>query len=177
MVIKNELAGYQELKDLGFMSNLFLVDDQSFKNFYDKSKDKKFITYLLTFKQDQYNNLSSQDILFDLTPDLFFFIDQYKQLKPSFKSLVIKKDKITHKISFLSCIIDFEKKKILQIILDNGDPKNSHYCDYFSSKSIISEHLLNKDELFKFIKKKSFDNRSDFQYYPFKLFQEVLINE
>ena len=47
----------------------------------------------------------------------------------------------------------------------------------FSSNSIISEDLVNKDELFKFIKKKPFDNRSDFQYYPFKLFQEVLINE
>ena len=77
----------------------------------------------------------------------------------------------------LQCVIDFEKKKTLQIILDNGDPKNSHYCEFFSSNSIISEDLFNKDELFKFIGKKSFDNRSDFQYYPFKLFQEVLINE
>ena len=174
---KNELAGYHELKDLGLMSNLFLVDDQNFQNFYNESKDKKFVSYLLTFKQDQYNNLSSQDILFDLTPDLFFFIDQYKQLKPSFKSLIIKKDRITQKISFLSCVIDFEKEKILQIILDNGDPKNSHYCKFYSSNSIISEDLVNKNELFKFIQKKSFDNRSDFQYYPFKLFQEVLINE
>ena len=112
-----------------------------------------------------------------LTPDLFFFIDQYKQLKPSFKSLIVKKDKITQKITFLSSVIDFEKKKILQIILDNGDPENSHYCEYFSSNSIISVDLINKEELFKFIQKKSFDNRSDFQYYPFKLFQEVLINE
>jgi len=174
---QNELTGYQELKDLGSMSNLFLVDDQNFKKFYNDSKDKKIISYILTFKQDQYNNLSSQDILFDLTPDLFFFMDQNKQLKPSIKSLIIKKDKITQKISFLSCEIDFEKKKILQIILDNGDPKNSHYCEYFSSNSVILEDLDNKDDLFKFIQKKPFDNRSDFQYYPFKLFQEVLINE
>ena len=174
---KNDLEDYQELKDLGLMSTLFLVDDQNFKNFYNDSKDKNFVSYLLTFKQDQYNNLSSQDILFDLTPDLFFFIDQYNQFKPSIKSLMIKKDKITQKISFLSCVIDFEKKKILQIILDNGDPENSHYCEYFASNSIISKDLFNKDELYKFIGKKSFDNRSDFQYYPFKLFQEVLINE
>ena len=173
----SELKSYQELKDLGLISNLFLINDQNFENFYNNSKDKKIVSYLLTFKQDQYNNLSSQDILFDLTPNLFFFIDQYKKLKPSFKSLMIKKDKITHKIAYLSCVIDFEKKKILQIILDNGDPKNSHYCEYISSNSIISEDLFNKDELFKFIEKKSFDNRSDFQYYPFKLFQEVLINE
>ena len=57
------------------MPNLFLVDDQNFKNFYNDSKEKKFVSYLLTFKQDQYNNLSSQDILFDLTPDLFFFTE------------------------------------------------------------------------------------------------------
>jgi hypothetical protein len=174
---QNELTGYQELKDIGSISNLFLVDDQNFKKFYNDSKDKKFISYILTFKQDQYNNLSSQDILFDLTPDLFFFMDQNKQLKPSIKSLIIKKDKITQKISFLFCVIDFENKKILQIILDNGDPKNSHYCEYFSSNSVILEDLDNKEELFKFIQKKPFDNRSDFQYYPFKLFQEVLINE
>ena len=174
---KNELEGYQELKNLGLMPNLFLVDDQNFKNFYNNSRDKKFVSYLLNFKQDQYNNLSSQDILFDLTPDLFFFIDQYKQLKPSFKFLKNKKDKITQKISYFSCVIDFEKEKTLQIILDNGDPKNSHYCEHFSSNSIISEDLVNKDELFKFFQKKPFDNRSDFQYYPFKLFQEVLINE
>ena len=74
-------------------------------------------------------------------------------------------------------MIDFGKEKILQIILDNGDPENLHYSEYSSSNSIISEDLVNKDELFKFIQKKPFDNRSDFQYYPFKLFQEVLINE
>ena len=173
----NELVGYQELKDIGLISNLFLIDDQSFKNFYNNCKDKKFVSYFLTFKQDHYNNLSSKDILFDNTPDLFFFIDQHKQLKTSFKSLIVKRDKITQKISFLSCVIDFEKKKTLQIILDNGDPKNSHYIEYFSSNPIISGDLLNKEELFKFIEKKPFDNRSDFQYYPFKLFQEVLINE
>ena len=174
---QNELTSYQELKDLGLMSNLFLVDDQNFKKFFNDSKNKKFVSYLLTFKQDQYNNLSSQDILFDLTPDLFFFIDQHNHLKPSIKSLMIKKNKITQKISFLSCVIDFEKKKILSIILDNGDPDNSHYGKNLSSNSIISEELYNKEELFKFIGKKSFDNRSDFQYDPFKIFQEVLINE
>jgi len=174
----NEIKGYQELKDFGLISNLFLVNDQNFENFYDDSKDKKFVSYILTFKQDQYNNLSSQDILFDLTPNLFFFINQYKKLKPSFKSLIIKKDKITKKISYLSCVINFEKKRILQIILDNGNPENSHFCEYFSSNSKISTNIVNnKDELFKFIQKKSFDNRSDFQYYPFKLFQEVLTNE
>ena len=159
------------------MSNLFLINDQNFENFYDESKDKKFVSYLLTFQQGQYNSLSNQDILFDLTPNLFFFIDQHKYLRPTFKSLIIKKDNITQKTSYLSCLINFEKKKSIQIILDNGDPKNSHYCQFFSSNSIISENLVNKDELFRFIQKKPFDNRSDFQYYPFKLFQEVLTNE
>ena len=173
----NELISYNELKNSGLLSNLFLVNDQNFEDFYNDSKDKKFVSYFLNFKQDQYNNLSTLDILFDLTPNLFFFINQHKHLKPIFKSLIIRKDKITQKTSYLSCVIDFEKKKTLQIILDNGDPKNSHYCEFFSSNSIISKDLVNKDELFKFIQKKSFDNRSDFQYYPFKLFQEVLINE
>ena len=47
----------------------------------------------------------------------------------------------------------------------------------FGENSIISENFVNKDELFRFIQKKPFDNGSDFQYYPFKLFQEVLSNE
>ena len=71
---KSELKSYQELKDLRMIPNLFLVNDQNFENFYNDSKDKKLVSYILTFKQDQYNNLSSQDILFDLTPDLFFLL-------------------------------------------------------------------------------------------------------
>ena len=34
---KNELNGYEELRDLGLMSNLFLVNDKNFKNFYTSS--------------------------------------------------------------------------------------------------------------------------------------------
>ena len=37
---QNELTSYQELKDLGLMSNLFLIDDQNFKKFYNDSKIK-----------------------------------------------------------------------------------------------------------------------------------------
>ena len=140
------------------------------------------------FSSNRYNNsLKSKiptQVFFNPNPFLLSIISPYK--KSSFKIndinpndfwLENKKDKITKKISFLSCVIDFEKKKFLQIILDNGDPENSHYSEYFAANSIISEDLFNKDELFKFIGKKSFDNRSDFQYYPFKLFQGVLINE
>ena len=174
---ENQIKGYKELSNLGLISNLFLVDDQNYKNFYTNSNDRKLISYFLTFKQDQYNNLASRDILFDLTPDLFFFINEHKEFKPSFKYLNFKKDKITQKISYLSCLIDFEGKKNLLISLDNGDPKNSHYCEYFSSNPMILDDLVNKDDLYLFIQKKPFDNRSDFQYYPFKLFQEVLSNE
>ena len=174
---KNELNAYKELIDLGLMSNLFLINDQNIKKFYLNSVNKKFVTYLLTLKQDQYNNLSNNDILFDLTPDLFFFVNQYKELKPSIDSLIFHKDKITNKISYLSCLIKFDDNKVLNIVLDNGDTKNSHYCEYFPSNSIISKEIDNKNDLFKFIEKKPFDNMSDFQYYPFKLFQEVLLNE
>jgi len=174
---ENELSGYEELKNLGLLSNLFLINDQNFEKFYSSGYDKKYISYHLNFKQDQYNNLSSHDILFDLTPELFFFIDKFKEYNPSFKSLIFEKDKITRKISYLSCLIDFENRLNLQITLDNGDPKNSHYCEFFSTNPIISEILMNKDDLYFFIQKKPFDNMSYFQYYPFKLFQEVLLNE
>ena len=61
--------------------------------------------------------------------------------------------------------------------MDNEDTKNSHYYEYFTTNSKISKEIVNKNDLFKFIQKKPFDNMSDFQYYPFKLFQEVLLNE
>ena len=54
--------------------------------------------------------------------------------------------------------------------------KSRKFSDW-GKKAGKAEDFFNKDELFNFIGKKSFDNRSDFQYYPFKLFQEVLINE
>ena len=174
---KNELNAYKELIDLGLMSNLFLINDQNIEKFYLNSVNKKYVTYLLTLKQDQYNNLSNNDILFDLTPDLFFFVDQNKELKPSICSLIFHKDKITNKISYLSCLIKFDDNKALTIVLDNGDTKNSHYCEYLPSNSVISKEIVNKNDLIKFIQKKPFDNMSDFQYYPFKLFQEVLLNE
>ena len=107
----------------------------------------------------------------------FFFINQYKELKPTINSLIYKKNKITNRISYLSCLINFEDNRTLSVVLDNGDPKNSHHCEYFYSNAIISKEIVNKSDLFMFIQKKSFDNRSDFQYYPFKLFQEVLLNE
>ena len=66
---------------------------------------------------------------------------------------MIKKDKITQKISFLSCVIDFEKKKILQIILDNGDPENSHYCEYFHQIPSFQRIYLIKTNYLSLLKK------------------------
>ena len=85
--------------------------------------------------------------------------------------------KLGIKVDQFKEFLDQNKNEKGYVNIDIKIGQNSHYCEFFSSNSIISDDLVNKDELFQFIKKKPFDNRSDFQYYPFKLFQEVLINE
>ena len=59
--------------------------------------------------------------------------------------------------------------------LNNADINNTHSGYKITNLNEINKSLFNLEELIKFIKlKKPFDNLSYFQYYPFKLFNEVL---
>ena len=75
---------------------------------------------------------------------------------------------------FQRMLIPFPASKPSQ----NRTPGNkSNKFTTFNSKVINEQitNIKNKDELINFIMdKKPFDNLSEFQYYPFKLFHEVL---
>ena len=63
----------------------------------------------------------------------------------------------------------------IHVTLDNSNIANGHIGYKINNTNEINTSLFNSDDLIKFINsKKPFDNLSDFQYYPFKLFHEVL---
>ncbi len=174
---KNELNYYDEIIKSGLISNIFLIDNLNFSNFYTKTFNKKFITYYKKIDnyQNSNNSLSNTDILFELCPDLFFFINKFKKSDIQIKIIDRFNDKITDKISYLNCTITIDSSIRLQLILDNTHDDDTHIGYQIDNTNEINTFIFNKDNLINFINsKKPFDNLSDFQYYPFKLFQEVL---
>ena len=72
-------------------------------------------------------------------------------------------------------MITIDSNVRIHVILDNSHINNGHIGYKINNNNEINTNLFNSEDLFKFINlKKSFDNLSDFQYYPFKLFHEVL---
>ena len=60
-----------------------------------------------------------------------------------------------------------------QDLVASGDKEMAN--NVINNANEINTSLFNSEDLIKFINlKKPFDNLSDFQYYPFKLFHEVL---
>ena len=121
------------------------------------------------------NSLSNFDILYELSPDLFFLLNQFNKNQIKVDILDIEKDIITKKINFLNCHILIDEKLKIHVFLNNGNKSNKFTT--FNSEVINEQttNIKNKDELINFITdKKPFDNLAEFQYYPFKLFQEVL---
>ena len=172
----SDLDFYNEIITNDLISSLFLIDETNIKNLYNQSQKKQFITYYKKIDKfkDQDNSLSEADILFELCPDLFFFINQYKKNQIKINLLNIMNDKITNKISYLNSIISIDTSIQLQVILDNANIENNHLGYQINKPNKINDFIFNKEELINFIKaKKPFDNLSVFQYYPFKLFQEV----
>ncbi len=173
----NELRSFEEIINNNLISNIFLIDDVNFKNLFNNSSDFKNITYFKKLHQSQNSNnsLSNTDILFELCPDLFFFIYKYKKNDIKIDILNRVNDKITNKINYLSCLITIDSSIKLQVIIDNANFENRHLSYQIDNTNIFNNSIFNKDCLINFINsKKPFDNLSDFQYYPFKLFQEVL---
>ncbi len=175
--VKSEISFFQEIINNNFINNLFLIDDANFKNLFNQSLKKSHITYYkkISKSQNQNNSLSNTDILFELCPDLFFFINKNKKKDIKINILDRLNDRITKKITYLNCQIKIDSVINLQIILDNGQVENNHLNYRIDNTNEINDFLFNKEDLINFIiSKKPFDNLSDFQYYPFKLFQEVL---
>jgi hypothetical protein len=77
----------------------------------------------------------------------------------------------------LNCHISIDDDFKIYVLLNNGNKANKFKDFNLNNENKHSQIIENKDDLLNFIiDKKPFDNLSEFQYYPFKLFQEV-INE
>ena len=176
----NEFSSYQEIIDNNLIHNLFLINDCNIKGFFENFENKKRLFYLKKINNisNEVNSLENNDILYELAPDLFFFLNKFKTSQFKLKILDIMRDKITNNINYFNCLIDIDSSIKLHILIDNSDPVDTSYNFKIDNSNEINDFIYNKEDLINFVVgKKPFDNLSEFQYYPFKLFQEVLLNE
>ena len=174
---EDELISYNEIIENHLISNIFLIDNFGFKKFFNETFTNKYITYYKKINKlhNYENSLSNTDILFEQCPDLFFFINQYQKSDIKISVLDRIKDKITNKNCYLNFIITIDSHIRIHVTLDNSLSNNGHIGYNIYNLNEINTSLFNLEDLLKFINlKKPFDNLSDFQYYPFKLFHEVL---
>jgi len=138
---------------------------------------KNFITFSKNFFQNNKldNSLDNKDVLFELSPELFFLIYKYRNQKISIFIKEKSFDNITNKLSYFKCDIDIDNKLTINVVLNS---KNTSYLlnkELKESKFRLNLPIYNKNDLNSFINiKNSFENLSIFSYYPYKLFQEVL---
>ena len=174
---EGELISYNEIIKSLLISNVFLIDNFGFNKFFNETSKNKFITYYKKINklQNFENSLSNTDILFEQCPDLFFFMNKFQNKDIKISVLDRIKDKITNKNCYLNLMITIDSNVRIHVTLDNSHINNAHIGYNINNTNEISTSLFNSEDLFKFINsKKPFDNLSDFQYYPFKLFHEVL---
>ena len=116
---------------------------------------------------------SCKDVLFELSPELFYLIYQYREKKISiFKNDKIL-DKITKKLTNFKCSIEINGNLKINVTLTSNldNLKNLDKQKEFMPNMLI----YNLNDLNSFVNSKnSFENLSIFTYYPYKLFQEVL---
>ena len=85
-------------------------------------------------------------------------------------------------MSYLNALITIDENKSINVLIDNINKihensiivsSNSHNDNFEIRNNVLKAY--NYDDLLLFIKNnKTFDNSPFFQYYPFKLFNEVL---
>ena len=172
----NDLKYFNNLINLKLINNLFLIDEINIKKLYEDSTKKNKIFFTKSFNESnkKENSLDNQDVLFELCPELFYLIYQYRKQKIS---IFIKEkffDKITNRLTFFKCSIEINNTlKIFVTLSGNLDTNLSIESNYIDFK--LNKPLFNSKELESFVNSKnSFENLSIFTYYPYKLFQEVL---
>ena len=158
------------------INNLFLIDETNIKKLYEDSLKQKIINYTKSFKDlNKFeNSLYSKDVLFELCPDLFYLIYQYREKEISiFKNDKIF-DKITNKLNNFKCSIEINGNLKINVTLTSNSDNNFSNLDK-QNEFIPNMLIYNLQDLNSFVNlKKSFENLSIFTYYPYKLFQEVL---
>ena len=172
----NDLKYYNKLVNSKLIDNLFLIDETNIKKLYEDSLKQNIINYTKSFKDlNKFeNSLYSKDVLFELCPELFYLIYQYRENKISiFKDKKIF-DKITKKLTNFKCCIEINGNLKINVTLTNKLDNKLNNFD--QQKEFMSNMLIyNLKDLNSFVNSKnSFENLSIFTYYPYKLFQEVL---
>ena len=123
-----------------------------------------------------------QDLFFDKSPDLFYLLNHYKN--EDIKVNVIKKnyDSLYNKLSYLNAFISINDNLNINIIIDNIGKFDdlltiSNHNKINLNTDIVTDNkkAYNQMDLLSFIKNnKTFDNYTFFQYYPYKLLNEVI---
>ncbi len=162
--------------DSKLIDNLFLIDETNIKKLYEDSLKQNIINYTKSYKDHNKfeNSLYSKDVLFELCPELFYLIYQYREKKISILKNDKILDKITNKLTNFKCSIEINGNLKINVTLTSNSDNNLSNLD--KQKQFMPNILIyNLKDLNSFVNSKnSFENLSIFTYYPYKLFQEVL---
>ncbi len=172
----NDLKYYNKLINSKLINNLFLIDETNIKKLYEASLKQNIINYTKSFQNlNKFeNSLYSRDVLFELCPDLFYLIYQYRKKKISIFKYEKILDKITNKLSNFNCCIEINDNLKINVTLTSKLDKNPNKLDK-QKEFTPNIRIYNLKDLNSFVNSKnSFEKLSIFTYYPYKLFQEVL---
>ena len=172
----NDLKYYNKLINSKLINNLFLIDETNIKKLYKDSLKQNIIHYTKSFQDSNKfeNSLYSRDVLFELCPELFYLIYQYREKKISILKNERIIDKITNKLTNFKCLIEINDNLKIYVTLTSNLDHNLKNLD--KQIEFMGNMLIyNLKDLNSFVNSKnSFENLSFFTYYPYKLFQEVL---
>ena len=172
----NDLKYYDKLINSKLINNLFLIDETNIKKLYELSLKQNIIYYTKSFQDlNKFeNSLYSKDVLFELCPDLFYLIYQYREKNISIFKNEKYLDKITNKLTYFKCCIEVNHNLKINVTLTSNLDNNLNNLEK-QKEFILNMPIYNLKDLNSFVNlKNSFENLSIFTYYPYKLFQEVL---
>ena len=171
----------EEIISSSLDQNIFLIQEYNYSKLLDDIPNHIFYS---KFSSNNYKrNLSMmKDLLVEESPDLFFLLNHYKNSNINIDILKKKYDSLHFRLSYLNALITIDDNKSINVLIDNINKihensiivnSNSYKDNFEIRKNVIKAY--NHDDLLLFIKNnKTFDNSTFFQYYPFKLFNEVL---
>ncbi len=172
----NDLRYYNKLINSKLINNLFLIDETNIKKLYEVSLKQNIIDYTKSFQNlNKFeNSLYRKDVLFELCPELFYLIFQYRKKKISIFKYEKVLDTITKKLSNFNCLIEINGNLKINVSLTSNLDSNLNNIDK-QKEFIPNMPIYNLKDLNSFVNSKnSFENLSIFTYYPYKLFQEVI---
>jgi hypothetical protein len=176
-----DITYVEEIISSSFDQNIFLVQEYNYSKLLEDIPNHIFYS---KFSSNNYkSNLSlMKDLLVEESPDLLFLLNHYKNNNIDIDILKKKYDPLHNRLSYLNALITIDNNKSINVLIDNINKihensiivnSNSYKDNLEIRKNALKAY--NHDDLLLFIKNnKTFDNSTFFQYYPFKLFNEVL---